>query len=100
MDGFNQWLEIVLSAVGSIIAAFFGVLMRYTHQIQRGVTVEWGRAWIEGPTIFVMGMAGFAAQEYFHFPVSVSYVLASLLGYLGPRAVNMLIDYIERQAKK
>lgn len=93
MDGVNQWLQILASAFGSIIAAVAGVLMRYTHKAQRGEPVDWSRVWLDGPTIFVMGLAGYAAHEYFHLPEAVGYVAASLLGYLGPSAVQLLIDF-------
>lgn len=99
-EGFHHWLEILGAALGSIIAAIGGVAMRYTHAAQRGESVDWSRVWLDAPTIFVMGIAGYAAHVYFGVPEAVGYVAASLLGYLGPSAVQMLIEYAKKRADK
>ena len=97
MDGFNNWLQILGAAFGSIFAAIAGVLMRYAHKAQRGEPVDFTRVWLDGPTIFVMGLAGYAAHEYWGLPEAVGYVAASLLGYLGPSAVQLAVDYFQRR---
>lgn len=100
MSGFYHFLEIVGAAVGAIIVAFAGVLMRYFHIQQRGEKVEWSRIWVEGPTVLVMGLAGFAVHEYFGIPEVVGYIAAAFLGYLGPSAVNLIVDVLKKRAEK
>ena len=100
MEGFSHWLDVMAAAIGSFIAAVLGVVMRYTHAIQRGEAVNWKRIWLDGPTIFVMGLAGYAAHVYYGVPEVVGYVGSSLLGYLGPSAINRLVEFIEQRAKK
>lgn len=97
-DGLNNWLSVMAAAAGSLIAAFAGVAMRYSHAAQRGEKVDWSRAWLDAPTVFVMGIAGYAAHVYWGVPEVVGYVCASLLGYLGPRAVTLAIDYLQKKA--
>lgn len=96
-EGFSNWVNILAAAFGSIMAAVLGVAMRYTHAVQRGDPVDWRRIWLDGPTIFVMGIAGYAAHVYFGFPEVVGYVCSSLLGYLGPRAVTIALDYLQKR---
>lgn len=100
MDGLYHWWDIMTGAVGSIIASFLGVAMRYAHQTQHGVKFEWWRVWLEGPTVMVMGIAAFAAREFWALPESVSYFGASMLGYLGPKAVTLALGYIQKRVEK
>lgn len=97
-DGFTNWVNVLFAAFGSIVAAVAGVAMRYTHAAQRGEKVDWSRIWLDGPTVFVMGISGYAAHVYWGFPEVVGYVCSSLLGYLGPKAVTMVLDYLQKKA--
>lgn len=103
-DSFTHWFEIITSVVGAFIAAVAGVAMRYTHGVQRGEPFAWSRVWLDGPTVFVMGMAGGGAGQWLHasygMPELFGYVMASALGYIGPSAIDRVAAWLEQRKPK
>jgi hypothetical protein len=97
-DGLNHWLEVMASTIGTFIAAAIGVAMRYTHQIQQGIKVDWSRVWLDGPMMIVAAWCGQAAHEYFHVPELIGYVCAALLTYLGEKGVTLLIEALKKRS--
>jgi len=105
MTEFEQWLDLVVGALGSILTAGMGVMMRQAHRIQQGEPSEWNKLWLHIPTIFVMGLGGHIASVYlhdtYHTPTLLGSFIAAWLGYLGPEAVQKLVEaWLERNKKK
>lgn len=96
MNEFEHWLELVVGAIGSIITAAMGVFMKQAHRIQRGEPSQWNTFWLNIPTIFVMGIGGHVASEYlreaYHTPALLGSFIAAWMGYLGPEAVQKLME--------
>jgi hypothetical protein len=100
-DALFAWWELMVAAVGSFIAAIAGVAMRHAHKVQRGEKFVWSRIWLDGPTVFVMGLTGSATGQWLHasysMPELFGGVIAASLGYLGPSAVDRLLEYLEKR---
>jgi hypothetical protein len=101
MEHFQHWAELILGAIGSFIAAIAGVAMRHAHKAQRGEPFSWSRIWLDGPTVFVMGLCGGAVGEFLHtvysMPELFGGVIAASLGYLGPSIVDRALEFVERK---
>lgn len=104
MEQLWHWIELVLGIVGSFIAAIAGVAMRHAHKVQRGETFSWSRIWLDGPTVFVMGLIGGAFGQWLHdaysMPELFGGVIAASLGYLGPSIVDRVLDALEKRIPK
>ena len=105
MDAFTHWIDLILAAVGSFIAAIMGVAMRHAHKVQRGEPApSWGRIALDGPTVFVMGIAGATAGQYLHthyaMPELFGGVIAASLGYIGPTIVDRVLFWLENRTPK
>lgn len=104
MDHLQHWIELVLGVIGSFVAAVAGVAMRHAHKIQRGEPFSWSRIWLDGPTVFVMGLAGGAFGQYLHqsysMPELFGGVIAASLGYLGPSIVDRALEAIDKKINK
>jgi hypothetical protein len=104
MEPVTHWLDLLAAAFGSFLAAVMGVAMRHAHKVQRGEPFVWSRVLLDGPTVFVMGIAGGTAGEYLHtsyaMPEMIGWVLASSLGYLGPSVVDRALEWLENRAGK
>ena len=101
MNELHHWFELMLGAIGSFIAAMMGVAMRHAHAVQRGEPFSWNRLFLDGPTIFVMGLAGGAVGQYLHtvysMPEMFGGLISACLGYLGPSAVDRLLVFLEKK---
>jgi hypothetical protein len=83
--------------------AFFGVLMRYGHQISQGDDWNWKRVVWDFPTVVVMGVfagaIGKFLQQHYAFPEEVTWALSANFGYLGPKLVDRVAKYLESRGK-
>ena len=100
----THWFDLIAAAIGSFIAALIGVAMRHAHKVQRGEPAPpWSRIWLDGPTVFVMGISGATAGEWLHssygMPELFGGVIAASLGYLGPSAVDQALAWLETRKK-
>jgi len=96
MNEFEHWADLVVGALGSVIAAMMGVLMKQAHLVQRGVPADWKMFAWNIPTIFVMGLGGHVANQYlyenYHTPALLGSFIAAWMGYLGPELVQRLAE--------
>ena len=104
VDALSHWIDLIVAAVGSFIAAIMGVAMRHAHKVQRGEPLVWSRVWLDAPTVFVMGIAGAGVGQYLHthyaMPDLFGGIVSASLGYLGPSVIDRLLDWLDRQTPK
>lgn len=97
-DALQHWLDVMIAAVGTFIAAGVGLMMKYAHKVQRGEPVDWSRLWLDTPMIIFSGWCGLAAHDYFGVPDAVAYITAGLVTYLGEKSITILIDILKGRA--
>lgn len=100
LGAFQHWLDVMIAAIGTFIAAAVGLAMKYSHKVQRGETVDWNRIWFDAPMIIFSGWCGLAAHEYFGVPETIGYIVSALMTYLGEKSITMLLDFIKGRAEK
>lgn len=102
MEPVYSWWALMVSAIGSFIGAFGGVLLRRQHKAQQGDAQAWSRLWVDAPTVFVMGLAGAGVGQWltssYGMPELFGHILSAILGYLGPAAIDRIVDIAARKA--
>jgi hypothetical protein len=98
LDAMSHWLDVMLAAVGTFIAAGVGLAMKYAHKVQRGEKVDLSRLWLDGPMIIFSGWCGLAVHDYFGVPDAVAYITAGLVTYLGEKSITIIVDILKGRA--
>lgn len=98
LDALGHWLDVMIAALGTFIAAAVGLAMKYAHKAQRGEAVDWSRIWLDGPMIIFSGWCGLAVHDYFGVPDAVAYITAGLVTYLGEKSITIIVDILKGRA--
>ncbi|KJV09483.1 hypothetical protein VZ95_11240 [Elstera litoralis] len=102
MADFNLggWLQEVASTlttgVGSAAAGgVLGALIKHARAVRSGRrrAISWGLVW-ELPTAYGMGMVGVGLGQWAKLSPDTVFSLAIVLGYLGPRVFDEILDRI------
>ena len=101
MEPIVHWWDMIVGGFGSFIGALGGVLLRRQHKFQQGDVNAWRYVWLEGPTLFVMGLIGYGVGQWltkdYAMPEVFGHILSAILGYLGPAAIDQIVDLAKRR---
>lgn len=89
------------AALGLLAAAYLGRLTYHTREVRAGRRRFW--SWhlaLDLPTAAGMALLGWGLTDYYALSAPVSHALAGVLGYLGPRGLEVLGGLWLRRATK
>ena len=90
---FPEWLRATGAALALIMASVLaGRLAWHTDQVRRGRRRLWSRdLLLEGPTVAALALLTWAATDYLALSPGQASGLGVILGWLGPRGLEVLI---------
>lgn len=85
--------------IGPALSALVGVLMRHSQLAQRGERRFLSPHLLyELPTVMGMGIVGGGIGSYLDLAAPVVWAVASVLGWLGPQALGMIVSVVAEKA--
>lgn len=93
--------NLIGGAATTVIAALAGRMMYHTSEVKKSKRKFFGKELLwELPVAFGMGLIGDGVASYFELTESTTMGLIVVLGYLGPRGIEMVFEKRFGGAKK